>query len=207
MFYVEHRYTTNLYQRSKLNNNANNPTDIDKGLLNNNLLDLGLLATLCLSHSLNHDIEVCDSLDDDIAHLLSLSLQGISAPAYNDWLDNDLNHLHLQVAGLSPSTHLLDNDLDDLHFDLAMAATPSISAASIRVLQNYKDAMTTPQADGWRTATYAEFDSLLQKGVYKVVTLPSGAKALPTKIVFKAKPTPTGDLAKLKARVVVRGDR
>jgi len=144
MSYVGHRYTTNPYWGSKLDDDADNPTDIDKGLLNNDLLDLSLSATLCLSHSLNYNIEVCNSLNNDIAYLLSLSLQGISAPAYNDWLDNDLNHLHLQVAGLSPSTHLLDNDLDDLHFDLAMAATPSISAASIRVPRNYKEAMTTP---------------------------------------------------------------
>ncbi|KAI4911729.1 hypothetical protein J4E90_006546 [Alternaria incomplexa] len=69
---------------SKLDDDADNPTDMDEGLLDDDLLDLGLLATLCLSHSLNHDIEVYDSLNNDITYLLSLSLQGISAPAYND---------------------------------------------------------------------------------------------------------------------------
>jgi ribonuclease HI len=82
-----------------------------------------------------------------------------------------------------------------------------ISAASVRVPRTYKEAMTTPQASGWHTATYAEFDALLEKGVYQIVTLPPDAKALPSKIVYKAKPTPTGDLHKLKARVVVRGDQ
>jgi hypothetical protein len=37
------------------------------------------------------------------------------------------------------------------------------------------------------------------------VPLPKGAKTISSKLVFKAKPKPTGDLSKLKARVVARG--
>jgi hypothetical protein len=36
--------------------------------------------------------------------------------------------------------------------------------------------------------------------------MPSSVKVLLSKIIYKAKPTPTSNLAKLKARVVVRGD-
>jgi len=91
----------------------------------------------------------------------------------------------------------LDDDLPTLH---AFISTPVL-----REPRSYKEAMTTPQAKDWHQATNTELDSLLAKDVYKVVPLPHGTKAISSKFVYKAKLTPTGDIAKFKARVVARG--
>jgi hypothetical protein len=75
---------------------------------------------------------------------------------------------------------------------------PVISAALICISRTYKEAITTLQAKKWDAATWIEFNALAEKKVYKVVLLLSREKALLTKLVHKAKPTLTSDLAKLK---------
>jgi len=119
-------------------------------------------------------------------------------------LDDDLRDIALVSLDDTPITvnEDLDADLHGLYTDLAMAA---VSASSIRVPKTYKEAMTLPQATGWHEATYKELNDLLLKNVYDVVPVPKGTKVISSKFVFKAKPTPTGELAKLKARVVARG--
>ena len=91
----------------------------------------------------------------------------------------------------------LDDNLPTLH---AFVSTPVL-----REPRSYKEAMATPQAKDWHKATNTKLDSLLAKDVYKVVPLPHGTKAISSKFVYKAKLTPTSDIAKFKARVVARG--
>jgi hypothetical protein len=158
----------------------NKPDSDNEQEYDDNILNEDLYSiALMATHNLLCDIQINTALD---SNLTSPNTQlSIPADDINDDLDNNLKHLMLVIA--------------------------APLAASIRVPNTYKEAMTTPQADRWHNATYAEFDALLAKGVYKVVAVPSSVKVLPSKIVYKAKPTPTSDLAKLKARVVVRGDR
>jgi hypothetical protein len=126
---------------------------------------------------------------------------------------NDLTYIHIDETLDDDLTNLaitddqlpLDDDLDDVIQQLALTAISAVSAASIYIPRNYKEAMKSPQAAGWHKATYVEHDSLVEKKVFKVVPLPKGAKTISSKLVFKAKPKPTGDLSKLKARVVARG--
>ncbi|CAI9626822.1 unnamed protein product [Alternaria burnsii] len=131
-------------------------------------------------------------LDNDIAMSAFSQPQHASDITVDNREEGDLASLGAWYENLS-----LDNDLPELH---AMAAT-SVS----REPRTYKEAMTTPQATGWHNATQAELKSLLDKDVYKIVPLPSGTKAISSKFVYKAKLTPTRDIAKLKARVVARG--
>jgi hypothetical protein len=123
-----------------------------------------------------------------------------------DILDEDLHHLALSalIYYNEPITvnETLDNNLVDIRSHLAMTA---ISASSIRIPRNYKEAMTMPNAQGWHDSTMKELSDLKAKGVYKVVPLPKGRKTISSKLIYKAKPTPTGTLAKLKTRLVARG--
>jgi hypothetical protein len=153
-----------------------------------------------------------DFIDDDIADedLLALvsynnhTLSELANITIVEQPDADLLLLEDDLTLHDIPYDMPDDDLDELYHHFAMMAVP---ASSVRIPRNYKEAMQTPDAKGWHDATYLEFDALRDKGVYKIVPLPQGAKALPSKIVYKAKPTPTGDLAKLKARLVVRGDQ
>jgi hypothetical protein len=89
---------------------------------------------------------------------------------------------------------------------LALLTTTTL-ASDIKIPKTYKEAMTLPEAQAWDEATKKEITSIYKKGVVKVVKLPKDAKCLPTRMVFKAKPTAIGMLDKLKARIIVRGDQ
>ena len=179
-----HKYCTHPRGQRTHDNTDHNP-EYDDGILDDDLRDLAddLTDVITSASNLTDYITIDEELDSDLA-VLTIQDQ---FP-----LDDDL---HL----------LLDDDLDDLNHLIAMTA-PAVSAASIRIPRNYNEAMKTPQAKDWDAATWVEFNALAEKKVYKVVLLPPGQKALPTKLLHKAKPTLTGDLAKLKVRVVVRGD-
>jgi hypothetical protein len=151
------------------------------------------------STKLNIDITDDGITDDDLLGLSAIH-NDFTYVHINETLNDDLTSLFVTDDQLS-----LDDDLDDTIQQLALTAISAVSAASIYVPRNYAEAMKTPQASGWHKATYIEHDSLVEKKVFKIVLLPKDAKTISSKLVFKAKPTPTGDLAKLKACVVAHG--
>jgi hypothetical protein len=100
-----------------------------------------------------------------------------------------------------------DNDGDDLQDDdlFIFAAMAPNAILDIHTPTSYKDAMRLPEATHWHNATQKEIKALTDKGVFTVVTLPSGKKALSTKLVYKLKITPEGEIGSYKARIVARG--
>ena len=72
--------------------------------------------------------------------------------------------------------------------------------------QTYKEAMADEYMRmHWELAMQEEVDSLVTNGTWTLVDLPSNAHALGGRWVYKIKRGPQGEVARYKARWVVRG--
>jgi hypothetical protein len=73
--------------------------------------------------------------------------------------------------------------------------------------QNYRQAMSCPDAEKWKMAIKVETDGLFARKVFDVVDAPTNQTILSTTLVFKIKKDPiTGDVT-FKARLCLRGDQ
>ena len=72
--------------------------------------------------------------------------------------------------------------------------------------KGWKTAMSLPTADKWYKAGEAEIRGLDDMKTWDVVRPVPGVKPIDSKWVFKIKYSPTGEIEKYKARLVVRGD-
>ena len=70
---------------------------------------------------------------------------------------------------------------------------------------SYEEALGGPEAKGWKKAFAAEVKSLHDNKVYTVVDRPLGKKVVRAKWVLRRKLLPSGELDKLKARIVAKG--
>ena len=68
-----------------------------------------------------------------------------------------------------------------------------------------KEAMNHPNADQWKLAMEAEYQSLLDNGTWECAELPEGRKAINTKWVFRTKRDCSGKVIQYKARLVAKG--
>ena len=73
--------------------------------------------------------------------------------------------------------------------------------------QNFKEAMSCPEAPQWKEAVNSEIESILQNHTWELVDLPPGNKPLGYKWIFKRKLKADGSIDKYKARLVVKGYR
>ena len=71
----------------------------------------------------------------------------------------------------------------------------------------YKQAMASPSGLLWIKAIELEYQQIQDNGVWHLVSLPKGAKPLGTKLVLRRKFLASGDVDKLKARLVIQGQR
>ncbi|SGY28204.1 BQ5605_C083g12992 [Microbotryum silenes-dioicae] len=136
----------------------------------------------------------CPSLDQ--CDLASFCL----APEFPDDLDDAL-HSPPPVAYLaSGAAALLNNAPPDSTELIAPARDPP----------HWRAAMATPQADEWRLAAQAEFDSLSRD--FSAFTpideslVPADAKILGSRFVFRTKRDQHGQVKSYKGRLVARGD-
>lgn len=65
--------------------------------------------------------------------------------------------------------------------------------------------MASPDQALWEKAIEVELENMRQHGVFTIVELPDGAKAIGTTWVFKEKWTPAGAYLKHKARLCAQG--
>eukprot|EP00961_Rhodomonas_salina_P061308 822984-Rhodomonas_salina.1 len=70
--------------------------------------------------------------------------------------------------------------------------------------ESIAEAKSLPDWELWMEATMAELAGLKKMGVFEVVELPKGRKAIGSRIVFKVK-TRDGVLVRRKARIVAKG--
>lgn len=71
--------------------------------------------------------------------------------------------------------------------------------------QTVEEALSSQQANGWKTAMHEEYNSLIKNKTWSLTDLPSGKKALPCKWVFKTKTNQSGNIVRYKARLVIKG--
>lgn len=91
-----------------------------------------------------------------------------------------------------------------------LAAIKSDLVADHRTPTTYEEAVNGPDAEYWKAAIQDEIASLRKCAVWKVIVasaIAPGAKAIPTKWVFKIKGDGNGHIARFKARLVVCGYR
>ena len=85
-------------------------------------------------------------------------------------------------------------------------AAPTITAG-IRIPQTFEEAMNSPQADKWMGAMDKEMQQNHERNVYTLAPLPKGRTALGGKWVYTLKLDENGEIARYKARWVVKGFR
>ena len=88
----------------------------------------------------------------------------------------------------------------------AMKAKPAPISRHEPEPNGWKKAMESPNAAKWKKASQDEVDGLNDMGTWEVVRPDWTKKPIKSKWVFKIKYTPTGEIEKYKARLVVRGD-
>jgi hypothetical protein len=68
-----------------------------------------------------------------------------------------------------------------------------------------KEALDSPNATDWEQAMNEEMASLDANGTWELVPLPSGAKPIPCKWIFKVKRDAHGNIGRFNARLVAKG--
>ena len=82
----------------------------------------------------------------------------------------------------------------------------NMKARDVPTPRSYKEALSGDFADHWNAAVLKELQNLADHGVYKWCELPQGAaRPIDTTWAWRVKPTSTGQVDKLKARLVARG--
>jgi hypothetical protein len=85
---------------------------------------------------------------------------------------------------------------------LSAAAAPRWQREAPRTLAQ---ALARPDADAWQAAMHEELASLQSKGVYELVSLPTGHTPINLRWVFSYKLRPDGNVERYKARLVAKG--
>lgn len=85
--------------------------------------------------------------------------------------------------------------------EFAMAA----AAADVDEPLTFSEAMASPEAERWKEAMDAEYQSLVDNDTWELVPLPPGRKAITSKWLFKVKQNSDGEIDRFKARLVARG--
>ena len=81
----------------------------------------------------------------------------------------------------------------------------SSKACGIPVPQTYEEAMGSDQREQWQLAMDEEMACLLERGTWRLVEPPPGAKVIKGKWVYSLKLGPKGELERFKARYVAKG--
>lgn len=102
------------------------------------------------------------------------------------------------------SANLIQTDLDNLHYYSLDYQASLNNVMKIDEPMGYKEAA---EQKGWVTSMEEELNAIKKNQTWEVTDLPAGSKAIDTKWVYKVKFHPNGTVERLKARLVVRGDK
>ena len=98
----------------------------------------------------------------------------------------------------------------DLHKDSpakgrAYYSNSNVDGTAARDPRTHKEAMESAYVSDWEKAEQAEWDSLVENGVYDEVPVPAGVKPLGSRMVYKTKLKADGSIERHKARIVAQG--
>ena len=71
--------------------------------------------------------------------------------------------------------------------------------------KNVEEAVSSPECTRWLEAMQAEYDALIENKTWTLTDLPTNAKVIDSKWVFKTKLDQDGNIDRFKARLVVKG--
>jgi hypothetical protein len=91
------------------------------------------------------------------------------------------------------------------HIDSQVAFMLHPEEAYAPLPKSYFIAINGPEGPEWKKAFESEINSLISKGTWETVKLPTGRRALTSKWVLKRKIGPDGKVKRYKARLVARG--
>ena len=86
--------------------------------------------------------------------------------------------------------------------ECVMMTTEFISG--IKNPETYEETLSSKNSIYWKQAMDAEIASLEENQTWTLTILPKGAKAIPSKWVFRVKTNPDGSVDKYKARLVIK---
>ncbi|CAI7767049.1 unnamed protein product [Closterium sp. NIES-53] len=77
--------------------------------------------------------------------------------------------------------------------------------AAVSELKTLAKALSGPDAEKWKQSVKEEYDSWLENETWELCELPPGKKAISSKLIFKHKYGPDGELTRYKSRLVAKG--
>ncbi|CAI7933701.1 unnamed protein product [Closterium sp. NIES-54] len=77
--------------------------------------------------------------------------------------------------------------------------------AAIPEPKTLAEALSGPDAEKWKQSVKEEYDSLLENETWELCELPPGKKAISSKLIFRHKYGPDGELTCYKSRLVAKG--
>ncbi|CAI7828073.1 unnamed protein product [Closterium sp. NIES-53] len=77
--------------------------------------------------------------------------------------------------------------------------------AAVPEPKSLAEALSGPDAEKWKQSVKEEYDSLLENETWELCELPPGKKAISSKLIFRHKYGPDGELTRYKSRLVAKG--
>ncbi|CAI7882437.1 unnamed protein product [Closterium sp. NIES-53] len=77
--------------------------------------------------------------------------------------------------------------------------------AAIPEPKTLAEALSGPDAEKWKQSVKEEYDSLLENETWELCELPPGKKAISSKLIFRHKHGPDGELTRYKSRLMAKG--
>ena len=108
----------------------------------------------------------------------------------------------IQVHEDSPDTM---EDTTPMEDNVMTVLSPYPAERDIMEPLSYRAAMAGSHAQTWRAAVQEEYTTLMEQGTWELVPRPARRKVIGAKWVFKVKRDAEGNVARFKARLVVRG--
>ncbi|CAI7729180.1 unnamed protein product [Closterium sp. NIES-53] len=78
-------------------------------------------------------------------------------------------------------------------------------SAAVPEPKTLAEALSGPDAEKWKQSVKEEYDSLLENETWELCELPRGKKAISSKLIFRHKYGPDGELTRYKSRLVAKG--
>ncbi len=113
----------------------------------------------------------------------------------------------LRSEGVKPAAAMEESSRVDDHMAMQAALTMPEGLASFLPPEpnTVRQAMASPERDYWKGAMDVEMEGLINNNVWEQVPRPEGTLVVGTKMIFKRKVGPNGEVEKYKCRLVARG--
>jgi hypothetical protein len=179
---------------------------------------MDLQCLICLQFTPNNHLHLLPLLRSQVLHLLlnllpllplhllhhlSLRPQRIRGPR-SEWMPDQwtVPQCYKQIREPTPAIPFSDEDSDDPDdpIDLINANSASITEPTL-----YKQSQQCFEAQLWHTACEEEMEAHSVNGIWEIVKLPPGKRAIGSRWFMKVKRNADGSLDRHKARLVAKG--